>query len=193
MRTSEITRKTNETDITLRLDLDGKGISHIDTGVGFFDHMLTLLAKHARFDLEVHVNGDLKVDGHHTIEDIGIVLGQALREAMGSARGITRYGSIILPMDETLVLCAIDISGRAHLSFDAELGAEHIGTMDAQLVREFFEAFVRRAELTLHIRKLAGLNAHHIAECCFKAFARALSAAVKLDGTDEIPSTKGVL
>ena len=195
MREKEIVRKTGETDITLRLDLDGTGKAVIDTGVGFLDHMLTLFAKHARFDLTVKCLGDVNVDDHHSVEDIGICLGDAFYAALGDMRGITRYGDIILPMDESLILAAVDISGRGKLVMDLPIPTEKVGTFDAELVAEFFEAFVRRANITLHIRKLAGENSHHIIEGAFKAVARALRKAVKLDAdtAGEIPSTKGVL
>lgn len=195
MRSSKIIRKTAETDITLSLCLDGSGKSVIDTGCGFFDHMLTLFAKHARFDLEVNCKGDTYVDYHHTVEDIGIALGKAFSEAIGNKKGITRYGSTILPMDETLVLSAADISGRSYLGYALKIPTEKVGDFDTELVEEFFLAFVRNAELTLHIRSLAGTNSHHIIEGAFKSFARTLRAAVAIDeaAKDEIPSTKGVL
>lgn len=195
MREKEIVRKTGETDITLRLDLDGTGKAIIDTGVGFLDHMLTLFAKHARFDLAVKCLGDVNVDDHHSVEDIGICLGDAFYAALDDMRGITRYGDIILPMDESLILAAVDISGRGKLVMDLPIPTEKVGTFDTELVAEFFEAFVRRANITLHIRKIAGENSHHIIEGAFKAVARALRKAVKLDAdtADEIPSTKGVL
>ena len=195
MREKEIVRKTGETDITLRLDLDGTGKAIIDTGVGFLDHMLTLFAKHARFDLTVKCFGDVNVDDHHSVEDIGICLGDAFYAALDDMRGITRYGDIILPMDESLILAAVDISGRGKLVMDLPIPTEKVGTFDTELVAEFFEAFVRRANITLHIRKLAGENSHHIIEGAFKAVARALRKAVKLDAdtAGEIPSTKGVL
>ena len=195
MREKEIVRKTGETDITLRLDLDGTGKAIIDTGVGFLDHMLTLFAKHARFDLTVKCLGDVNVDDHHSVEDIGICLGDAFYAALDDMRGITRYGDIILPMDESLILAAVDISGRGKLVMDLPIPTEKVGTFDTELVAEFFEAFVRRANITLHIRKLAGENSHHLIEGAFKAVARALRKAVKLDAdtAGEIPSTKGVL
>ena len=195
MREKEIVRKTGETDIALRLDLDGTGKATIDTGVGFLDHMLTLFAKHGRFDLTVKCLGDVNVDDHHSVEDIGICLGDAFYAALGDMRGITRYGDIILPMDESLILAAVDISGRGKLVMDFPIPTEKVGTFDTELVAEFFEAFVRRANITLHIRKLAGENSHHIIEGAFKAVARALRKAVKLDAdtAGEIPSTKGVL
>lgn len=195
MRISEIDRETAETAIKLTLDLDGTGESNIDTGVGFLDHMLTLFSRHGRFDLNVACDGDTYVDDHHSVEDIGIALGCAFKDALGDMRGINRYAHVILPMDETLILCAVDISGRAHLSFDAEFPTEKIGLFDTELVREFFEAFVRNCGVTLHIKKLSGENSHHIAEGIFKAFARTMKGAVAIDRefADEIPSTKGVL
>lgn len=195
MRKSDIQRKTAETDIKLSLSLDGSGRSDIDTGCGFFDHMLTLFAAHGKFDLSVKCVGDTAVDYHHSIEDIGICLGLAFSEAIGDCKGIKRYGNMILPMDESLILCAIDISKRAYLNCDLEICAERIGTFDTELVEEFFLAFVRNANITLHIKKLDGKNAHHIVEATFKAFARALAQAVSIseDTKDEIPSTKGVL
>ena len=195
MRISEFSRKTAETDITLRLNLDGKGESTIDTGIGFLDHMLTLFARHGRFDLALTCRGDTHVDDHHSVEDIGLCLGTAFSNALGDMMGITRYGDITLPMDESLVLCAVDISGRSCLSYALNLPSVKVGTMDTELVEEFLAAFVRKANLTLHIRQIAGSNAHHIIEAGFKAMARALSKAVKIDEIykDEIPSTKGVL
>ena len=195
MRTSEIKRTTKETDIALSLSLDGTGKSEIDTGVGFLDHMLTLFASHGGFDLSVMCRGDVRVDDHHSVEDIGICLGLALREALGDCRGITRYGSMLLPMDEALVQCVLDISGRACLVYRAEIPSEKVGTFDTELVEEFFTAVVRSAGLTLHIRQLDGTNSHHIIEAMFKAFGRALRTAVKIDESrkDEIPSTKGSL
>ena len=195
MRTSTIQRKSQETDICVTLTLDGKGTSSVDTGCGFLDHMLTLFASHGRFDLALSCKGDLHVDAHHTAEDIGICLGSALREALGEKRGITRYGSFILPMDEALILCALDISGRAYLAFDAEMPAAKVGEFDTELTEEFFLALTRSAGITLHIRELAGKNTHHIIEGIFKAFARALKIAVAIDETldGEVPSTKGVL
>ena len=195
MRKIEIVRKTGETDIALALDLDGAGKSVIDSGCGFLDHMLTLFAKHAGYDLTVRCKGDTQVDYHHTTEDIGIALGQAFYRALGDKRGIVRYGDITLPMDETLIMAAVDISGRDYLSIALELNAEKVGDFDTELCEEFFLAFVREAKLTLHIRQLAGKNAHHIIEGVFKAVARALAAATAIDEKkkDEIPSTKGVL
>ena len=194
MRVASIARKTAETDINLELNLDGSGKSSIDTGCGFLDHMLTLLASHGRFDLTVTCKGDVNVDDHHSVEDVGICLGQAFSQALGEKRGITRYGSFILPMDEALILCAIDISGRSCLCYDLNIPTEKIGTFDSELVEEFFLGFVRNCPMSLHIRKLAGTNSHHIAEGCFKGVARALRIAVAMDDrcAGEIPSTKGV-
>ena len=195
MRTSNITRNTEETKISLALNLDGKGVSKIDTKCGFFDHMLTLFSKHSKIDLEVTCNGDINVDYHHTVEDVGIVLGKAILEALGDKKGINRYADTILPMDEALILTAIDISGRSYLNFDVDFPNEKIGDFDTELVEEFFMALTRNAEITLHIKKLAGENSHHIAEGAFKSFARTLRAAVALDENfkDQLPSTKGVL
>ena len=193
MRIAEISRKTAETDIMLTLNLDGTGKGRIKTGVGFLDHMLTLFAAHGKFDLEVTCNGDTWVDDHHSAEDIGICLGQAFAKALGDKRGITRYGSFLLPMDEALILTAVDISGRAHLAYGLEIPTEKIGSFDTELVEEFWLAFVRCCPMSLHIRQMAGKNAHHIVEGCFKSAARSLKAAVALDGSNEIPSTKGVL
>ncbi|MBR5739123.1 MAG: imidazoleglycerol-phosphate dehydratase HisB [Lachnospiraceae bacterium] len=195
MRTAEIIRETKETKIRLKLALGGTGASEIDTGVGFLDHMLTLFAKHGRFDLTVQCIGDTEVDDHHSVEDIGIALGEAFKEALGEKRGIVRYGQSILPMDEALILTAVDLSGRSYLSLQLGILTEKVGTFDTELVEEFFSAFVRKAECTLHIRKLAGTNTHHIIEGAFKSAARCLKAAVAIDpeAADEIPSTKGVL
>ena len=195
MRTSTIKRNTEETKIELTLNLDGKGESKIDTGCGFFDHMLTLFSKHSKIDLEVVCKGDTNVDYHHTVEDIGIVLGKALLEALGNKKGINRYADTILPMDESLILTAIDISGRSYLGFDVTFPSEKIGDFDTELVEEFFMALTRCAEITLHIKKMAGENSHHIAEGIFKSFARSLREAVALDENfkDQLPSTKGVL
>ena len=195
MRSYECNRKTAETDIKLSLDLDGNGKSEIDTGCGFLDHMLTLFASHGRFDLAVKCVGDVQVDYHHTVEDIGICLGKAFCEALGDKRGIERYGSMILPMDETLILCAIDFSGRDYLNFDVEIPTVKVGDLDTELIEEFWLAFTRQANCTLHFKKLAGKNSHHIIEGIFKAAARAMRAAVRIDASraDEIPSTKGVL
>ena len=193
MRTAEISRKTAETDILLTLNLDGTGKSTVKTGVGFLDHMLTLFAAHGKFDLQITCKGDTWVDDHHSAEDIGICLGQAFAKALGEKRGITRYGSFLLPMDEALIQTAVDISGRSYLGYGLEIPTEKIGTFDTELVEEFWLAFVRQCPMSLHIRQLAGKNAHHIVEGCFKSVARSLRLAVKTDGTDEIPSTKGVL
>ncbi|MBQ8303595.1 MAG: imidazoleglycerol-phosphate dehydratase HisB [Clostridia bacterium] len=195
MRTATINRKTNETDIFLSLDLDGKGNCEINTGCGFLDHMLTLFARHARFDLTISCKGDTFVDDHHTVEDIGICLGKAFNEALGDKKGIVRYGDITLPMDEALILAAVDISGRSLLCYNLVPGKEKVGTFDTELVEEFFYGFVRNANITLHINQLSGSNAHHIIEGAFKAVARALKAAVKIDEdfADEVMSTKGVL
>ena len=195
MRIAEICRKTNETDIKLSLNLDGTGACEINSGCGFLDHMLTLLARHARFDLKVECKGDTDVDYHHTVEDIGIVLGDAFKEALGSMKGIVRYGSFILPMDETLILSAVDISGRCYLAYGLDIPAVKVGDFDTELAEEFFWGFVRHANLTLHIKQLDGKNSHHIIEGTFKSVARSLKAAVAIDEQykDEIPSTKGVL
>lgn len=195
MRKAEIRRATAETDIRLSIDLDGAGVSQIETGCGFLDHMLTLFAHHGRFNLTVSCQGDTHVDYHHTVEDIGIVLGQAVAQALGDKRGITRYGSMLLPMDETLVLCAVDLSGRAMLRYHLEIPAQKVGDFDTELGEEFFWGFVRAAALTLHLRQLDGTNSHHILEAAFKAFGRALRQAVSMDAAeaDEIPSTKGSL
>ena len=194
-RTASITRKTAETDITLTLNLDGAGKSDIDTGVPFLNHMLTLFASHGRFDLTVKCIGDTDVDDHHSVEDIGIALGEAIRLALGEKRGIVRYGSMILPMDESLILCALDLSGRGYLAYELAIPAAKIGTFDTELCEEFFAAFVRSAKCTLHIRQLSGTNSHHIIEGTFKSFARTLAGAVRIDDAfkDEILSTKGVL
>ena len=193
MRTCDINRKTAETDISLSLNLDGTGKSSIDTGCGFLDHMLTLFAAHGKFDLTVKCVGDVEVDYHHSVEDIGICLGQAFQNALGDKRGITRYGSFLLPMDEALILTAVDISGRSCLCFDLQIPTEKIGSFDTELVEEFFLAFVRNCPMSLHMRQLAGKNAHHIVEGAFKSVARSLKTAVALDGSNAIPSTKGVL
>ena len=195
MRSAEINRKTNETEIRLRLELDGKGNSVIDSGCGFLDHMLTLFAKHAGYDLSVTCKGDVQVDYHHTTEDIGIALGKAFYNALSDKKGITRYGDIILPMDETLIMAAVDISGRDYVAMQLNIPAEKVGDFDTELCEEFWLAFVREAKLTLHVTQLAGKNAHHIIEGVFKAVARALGKATKIDDCrkDEIPSTKGVL
>ena len=195
MRQASLTRKTAETDISLTLNLDGRGQSEINTGVGFLDHMLTLFAKHGRFDLTVTCHGDTNVDDHHSVEDIGIVLGEAFAAALGDKRGIRRYGDTVIPMDEALILTAVDLSGRACLGYALEIPTEKIGTFDTELVEEFFEAFTRAAACSLHLRRLAGKNAHHIVEGAFKSFARTMREAVSLDpdAAGEIPSTKGVL
>lgn len=193
MRTAEITRNTAETNISLKVNLDGTGKTEVSTGVGFLNHMLTLFAAHGKFDLEVRCVGDTDVDDHHSVEDVGICLGQAFRQALGDKRGITRYGSFLLPMDETLILAAVDISGRSSLNDALEIPTEKIGSFDTELVEEFFLGFTRSCPMSLHLRKLAGTNSHHIVEGAFKAFGRAMKAAVALDGTDKIPSTKGVL
>ncbi|MBQ8358441.1 MAG: imidazoleglycerol-phosphate dehydratase HisB [Oscillospiraceae bacterium] len=195
MRTAEIIRKTAETDIFLKLNLDGTGASKIDTGCGFLDHMLTLFSKHGRFDLELTCKGDTYVDDHHTVEDIGIALGQAVKTALGDKKGIYRYGDKILPMDETLILAAVDLSGRGYLNFDLQIPTQKVGTFDTELVEEFWLGFIRNAECTLHICQLAGSNSHHIIEGTFKCVGRILKQAVAIDPAfaDEIPSTKGVL
>ena len=195
MRTAEINRKTKETDISLWISLDGSGKSEIDTGCPFLDHMLTLFASHGSFDLKVSCKGDTEVDYHHTSEDIGIALGTAIKQALGDMKGITRYGSFILPMDEALILTALDISGRAYLAFSLEGLNEKVGDFDTELVEEFFMALVRNAQITLHVRQLAGYNTHHIIEGVFKSFARSLKTAVAIDekNRDKIPSTKGVI
>lgn len=195
MRTAEINRKTAETDISLKLNLDGKGESEINTGVGFLDHMLILFARHGRFDLKLCCVGDLNVDAHHTTEDIGIALGTAFSNALSDKRGIKRYGSTILPMDETLILSAVDISGRSYLNYDLHIPTEKVGDFDTELVEEFWLGFVRNSNITLHIKQLEGKNSHHIIEGTFKSVARTLKAAVEIDEEfkNEIPSTKGVL
>ena len=195
MRTSQISRKTAETDIRLTLNLDGDGSSKINTGCGFLDHMLTLFARHGRFDLCVECKGDTWVDDHHTVEDVGIVLGSAFTEALGNRRGICRYGDTILPMDESLILSAVDLSGRAYLGYALNIPTEKVGTFDTELCEEFWLAFVRNAACTLHIRQLAGKNSHHIIEGTFKSVARSLRDAVAIDPlfANDIPSTKGVL
>ena len=195
MRQSEIIRKTAETDITLSLCLDGEGKGEIDTGCGFLDHMLTLFSRHGSFDLNVKCIGDTQVDYHHTAEDIAICLGDAFRKALGDMKGITRYGSFILPMDESLILTAVDISGRSFLGYDLSIPTEKVGDFDTELTREFFEAFTRHAGVTLHLKQLSGYNSHHIIEGTFKSFARTMKQAVAIDekNKDKIPSTKGVL
>ena len=195
MRTSEIKRKTNETDISVSLNIDGSGKSKIETGCGFLDHMLTLFASHGRFDLDVCCKGDTYVDDHHTVEDIGIALGTAFSESLGDKRGIRRYGNMILPMDESLILSAVDFSGRADLEYGLNIPCEKVGTFDTELVKEFWLGFVRTAACNLHIKQLSGANSHHIIEGAFKSVARSIREAVEIDGrfSDEIPSTKGVL
>lgn len=195
MRTAKLRRTTGETDVAVVLDLDGTGKSEISTGCGFLDHMLTLFARHGRFDLTVQAKGDTWVDDHHTVEDVGITLGDAFARALGEKRGVTRYGSTILPMDEALILTAVDLSGRGLLCYDLDIPTEKVGTFDTQLAGEFFAAFARRADLTLHVKQLAGANSHHIIEGAFKSLARSLRTAVAVDpaAAGEVPSTKGVL
>lgn len=192
MRVATIERETAETAIFLTLNLDGKGKSEVQSGSGFLNHMLTLFARHGNFDLTLSCQGDTQVDDHHTVEDIGICLGQAFAQALGDKRGIVRYGAITLPMDEALILAAVDLSGRSYLAYGLDLPTQKVGTFDTELGEEFFLAFTRAAACTLHLRQLAGRNSHHILEGAFKAVARALNMAVRVDGT-EIPSTKGVL
>lgn len=195
MREFSVERKTKETDISLYLNADGKGSANIDTGCGFLDHMLELFAHHSRFDLNVTCKGDVEVDYHHTTEDIAIALGEAVNAALGDRKGIVRYADIHLPMDEALVLCALDISGRGYLSYDVSIPTEKIGDFDSELIEEFFCGFVRSAKITLHLKRIDGRNSHHIAEAVFKAFARCMRKAVSIDEEykDEIPSSKGVL
>ena len=195
MRTAEVTRKTAETDISLKLNLDGRGKSNINTGCGFLDHMLVLFASHGRFDLDIKCKGDTYVDYHHTVEDIGIALGKAFFDALGDKRGIYRYGDTILPMDEALIMSAVDFSGRSYLGYDLKIPTEKVGDFDTELIEEFFLGFIRNAECALHIKMLSGKNTHHIIEGTFKSVARTLCKAVKLDEEfkNEIPSTKGVL
>ena len=195
MRTTSITRETSETKISITLCLDGCGKSNINTGCGFLDHMLTLFSKHARFDLELSCVGDTCVDFHHTAEDIGICLGQAFDKALNDKKGINRYSSIILPMDEALVLCAVDLSGRGHLEYSLDIPSEKVGSFDTELVKEFWLAFIRNSNCTLHLRQLSGENSHHIIEAAFKAVARSLkeAASVDKDFPNELPTTKGVL
>lgn len=194
VRTSEITRKTKETEITVKICLDGSGESRILTGIGFFDHMLTGFAKHGFFDLEITCKGDLEVDSHHTVEDVGIVLGQAIREALGDKTGIRRYGYFILPMDETLMLCSLDLSGRPYFNFDTEFTAERIGELETETIREFFYAVSYSAGMNLHIREFCGENNHHRAEAMFKAFGKALDEAVSWEQRNKgVLSTKGTL
>ncbi len=195
MRDATILRTTAETDINLCLCLDGSGKTEINTGVGFLDHMLTLFARHGGFDLQITCKGDTYVDDHHTVEDVGIALGQAFGKALGDKKGICRYGDILLPMDESLILAAVDLSGRGYLAFDVDIPTQKVGTFDTQLVEEFFLGFVRQSAITLHLRRMAGANSHHIIEGCFKAVGRVLRTAVSTDPrfADSIPSTKGVL
>lgn len=193
-RNASVIRKTKETDINLSINIDGNGKSTISTGVGFFDHMLEGFSKHGFFDLEVKVDGDLEVDAHHTVEDTGIVLGQAIADAIGDKKGIKRYGSFILPMDDALVLCAIDLCGRPYFQFDLEFPTEKIGSFDTELIREFFYAITYKCGMNLHMKMLSGVNSHHIAEAAFKAFAKALDQATSIDERIEgILSTKGSL
>ena len=194
MRTASITRKTSETDITMTLNLDGSGMSSVNTGIGFFDHMLKSFAKHGFFDLNVNVKGDLIVDCHHTIEDTGIVLGEAVKQALGDKKSIRRYGSMLLPMDETLVMCAIDLSGRPYLNFNGSFSTDRVGYFDTEMVREFFYAVSYSAGMNLHIKQIDGDNNHHIIEAMFKAFAKALDEAVSIDPRIvDVLSTKGAL
>ena len=195
MRTIEIIRTTKETDIVLKLNLDGTGVSSVNSGSGFLDHMLTLFARHGRLDLELICKGDVEVDFHHTTEDIGICLGLAFKQALGDKRGIVRYGDTILPMDEALILSAVDISGRSYLNLDLRLRAKRVGNFDTELVEEFFTAFTSNAGINLHVKQLEGRNTHHIIEGTFKSVARSLKQAVAIDPAyaDEVPSTKGVL
>jgi len=195
MRKAAIKRKTKETDIQVEVNLDGTGASNIATGIGFFDHMLDLLARHSRIDMTIKAVGDLHIDHHHTTEDVGIALGQAVKQALGDMKGITRYASVHMPMDETLTRVALDISGRPFLVFKAEFGRDKVGTFDTELVREWFQAFAMNAGVTLHVETLYGTNDHHISESCFKGLARALRTAVAIDPrtANEVPSTKGTL
>lgn len=195
MRTAEIARRTAETDVRLRLELDGTGESRVSTGCGFLDHMLTLFARHGRFDLEITCQGDTFVDDHHTVEDVGICLGDAFAQALGDKRGVARYGSALLPMDEALILTAVDISGRGLLCYGLDIPTQKVGRFDTELTKEFLIAFARRSDMTVHVRQLAGENSHHIIEGAFKSLARSLRTAVSIDGrfAREIPSTNGVL
>jgi len=195
MRTAEVKRATKETDIAVAVDLDGKGLSSVATGIGFLDHMLDLLARHSRIDIAVKAKGDLHIDYHHTAEDVGIALGQAVKQALGDMKGITRYADVHVPMDEALTRVAIDVSGRPFLVFKVQFSRDKIGTFDTELVNEWFQAFAMNAGITLHVETLYGSNDHHISESCFKALARALRAALAIDAraADEIPSTKGSL
>ncbi|MDR3072597.1 MAG: imidazoleglycerol-phosphate dehydratase HisB [Clostridiales Family XIII bacterium] len=193
MRIAEITRKTKETDIAVTINADGSGKADILTGIGFFDHMLTAFAVHSGFDLFVRCNGDLEVDGHHTVEDVGIVFGQAFAQAIGDKKGIARYGNFAVPMDESLASCSMDVGGRAYLVFNADFQGESIGDMNTQLVREFFQAFASNACVTLHLNLIYGENDHHKCEALFKSFAHTVKSAVKKDGKDEVLSSKGTL
>ncbi len=195
MRITEIKRQTKETNIQLHLNLDGSGLYQVDSGCGFLDHMLELFARHGRFDLKLSCQGDTKVDFHHTVEDVAIVLGQAFNEALSDKKGIYRYGSFILPMDETLMLAAVDLSGRGYLNFDLCLTKPKVGDFDTELVKEFMLAFSRTAKANIHLKQLAGENSHHIIEATFKSLARALAEAVAIDSNyaEEVPSTKGIL
>jgi imidazoleglycerol-phosphate dehydratase len=194
-RTAEVSRKTGETDISMNFCIDGSGKAEISTGIGFFDHMMDAFTRHGLFDMQLKADGDLNVDGHHTVEDTGIVLGQAIKEAVGDKKGIKRYGFFVLPMDEALILTAVDLSGRGYLGFDLQIPTQKVGTFDTELVEEFWLGFIRNAECTLHIRQLAGTNSHHIIEGAFKSAGRSLRTAVAIEAAfaDEIPSTKGVL
>jgi imidazoleglycerol-phosphate dehydratase len=195
MRKAEINRKTNETNISIEILLDGTGKSDTNTGIGFFDHMLDQLAKHSLIDIEINADGDLHIDDHHTVEDVGICLGKAVKSALADKKGIHRYGSCILPMDDALIQSALDISGRAHFEWDVEFNTAKIGFFDVELVKEFFNAFSSNSEMTLHVNKLAGVNSHHIAEATFKSVAKSIRYAIELDPKQEnmVPSTKGVL
>ena len=195
MRTGAVKRKTKETDVEVKVDLDGQGRADVSTGIGFLDHMLDLLARHSRMDITVKAKGDLHVDHHHTTEDVGIALGQSVKQALGEMKGITRYADVHVPMDEALTRVAIDVSGRPFLVFKAKFGRDKVGTFDTELVQEWFQAFAMNAGITLHVEVLSGTNDHHIAEACFKGLARALRAALALDprALDEVPSTKGLL
>ncbi len=195
MRTATAARKTSETDVQLTINIDGSGISDINTGVGFLDHMLSLFSRHGSFDLTVECGGDTRIDDHHSVEDVGICLGSAFSAALGDMGGISRYAHSITPMDESLVMTAVDISGRAYLSFHAELPSQKVGSFDTELVKEFFLAFVRKANVTLHVKQLAGENTHHIIEAIFKSIARTLreAAAIDVKQNGTVPSTKGVL
>jgi imidazoleglycerol-phosphate dehydratase len=194
-RTGKVTRKTKETDVSVAVDLDGAGRAQIETGIGFLDHMLDLLARHSRIDITVKAKGDLHIDQHHTTEDVGIALGQAVKQALGDMKGITRYADVHVPMDEALTRVALDISGRPLLVFNAEFVRDKVGTFDTELVQEWFQAFAMNAGITLHVACLYGTNDHHIAESCYKALARALKGAIAIDprAKDEVPSTKGSL